>query len=484
MTHLRKPHLQLELTSEELRKLGYAAIDEMVKHYDNIGRQTVTHTADRATMEKLLREPIPNRPTSPEAVLEQTIHDVFGNVMHNQHPRFFAFVPGPSNAVSAVADMLTAGFNAFAGTWLEASGAGMVEVLTIEWLLEMMGLPTDPGGGIFTSGGSTANLQALHVARYHACDTDDTNAVFYYSDQTHSSIDRATRIMGLRLEQVRRLPSDENYHINLDELRAAIAEDRAAGKIPVCVVANAGTTNTGAVDPLHALADLCAAENIWLHVDAAYGGAAVLTEQGAALLDGIGRAHSVTFDPHKWLFQPYEMGCLLVRDRRQLRDAFLLVPEYLADTDKGEENVNFFDYGVQLTRGFRALKLWMSLKVFGVDAFREAIAWGFEQGELAAQMIAENPRWQMVSGPQMGIVNFRYVPEGEWEGAALDDLQQDIVNEIVASGWAMIATTVLKGKKVIRLIFINPRTTEDEIHETIDRLAAIGERLAAERQHA
>jgi glutamate/tyrosine decarboxylase-like PLP-dependent enzyme len=480
MTHLRKPHSQLELTPEELRKLGYSVIDEMVKHYYSIGEQTVTHTADRATMEKLLREPIPDHPTPPQDVLEQTINDVFSNVMHNQHPRFFAFVPGPSNAVSAVADMLTAGFNAFAGTWLEASGASMIEVLTLEWLLEMMNMPVETGGGIFTSGGSTANLQALHVARYHACGDDDTNGVVYYSDQTHSSIDRATRLMGLRPEQVRRLPSDDHYRINVDALRAAIAEDRAAGKIPFCVVANAGTTNTAAVDPLNALADLCAEEKIWLHVDAAYGGAAMLTEQGEALLKGIGRADSITFDPHKWMFQPYEMGCLLVRDRRQLRDAFLLVPEYLKDTEKGEENVNFFDYGVQLTRGFRALKLWMSLKVFGVDAFREAVSWGFEQGELAAQFIEQNPRWKLISGPQMGVVNFRYVPEGEWSADALDTLQQQIVDAIVASGWAMIATTILKNKKVIRLIMINPRTTEDELRETVDRLAALGEQISAE----
>ncbi len=478
MTHLRKPHATLELTPDELRKLGYAVIDEMVNHYYGMMDEAVTHTADRATLESLLREPIPQRPTPPEQVLEQAINDVFGHVMYTEHPRFFAFVPSPSNAVSAIADMLAAGYNAFAGTWLEASGAAMVEVQTLEWLLELVGLPTDTGGGIFTSGGSLANLTALHAARHAHCADDDTRGVIYYSDQTHSSVDRATRIMGLRPGQVRRLPSDGDFRLRVDDLRRAIAADRANGLTPFCVVANAGTTNTGTVDPLIELADLCAEETIWLHVDAAYGGASVLSEQHKSLLAGIERADSVTVDPHKWLFQPYELGCLLVRDRRKLRQAFLLVPEYLKDTDKGEENVNFYDYGVQLTRGFRALKLWMSLKVFGLDAFRQAVDWGFEQAEIAAQFLAQNPRWQVVAGPQMGVINFRYVPEREMSPEAVDALQQAIVNEIVASGWAMIATTILKGKKVIRLVLINPRTTTDDIRETIDRLAASGERLS------
>jgi aromatic-L-amino-acid decarboxylase len=246
------------------------------------------------------------------------------------------------------------------------------------------------------------------------------------------------------------------------------------------VVANAGTTNTATVDPLPELADLCAAEGVWLHIDGAYGAASILADQGRDLLQGIDRADSVTVDPHKWLFQPYEMGCLLVRDRRQLREAFLLVPEYLADTAKGEEDVNFYDYGVQLTRGFKALKLWMSLKVFGLDAFREAVEWGFAQGEIVEALLRQQPHWQIVTGAQMGVINFRYVPDADLSDSDLDALQQAIVNGIVASGYAMVATTVLKGRKVIRLILINPRTTEDELVETVERLTALGEQLSQE----
>ncbi|MEO0560518.1 MAG: aminotransferase class I/II-fold pyridoxal phosphate-dependent enzyme [Chloroflexota bacterium] len=472
MAHLSKPHARLELTPDELRNLGYAVVDQMVEHYVQLSDLPVTTTRHRADLEALLREPMPREPTAPGKVLQQTVEDVFGNVMFTEHPRFFAFVPGPSNSVSAVADMLVAGYNAFAGTWLEASGAGMVEVLVIDWLREMIGMP-EGTGGVLTSGGSLANLQAIHTARHAALGDDDTQGVMYYSDQTHSSVDRATRILGLRPDQVRRLPSDDAYRVDVDALRAAIREDKAVGRVPFCVVANAGTTNTAAVDPLAELADLCAAEGVWLHVDGAYGAAAALTAEGRALLKGIERADSVTVDPHKWLFQPYEMGCLLVRDRRALRNAFLLVPEYLADTAGDEDDVNFYDYGVQLTRGFRALKLWMSLKVFGADAFAEAVDWGFQQGEIVAGLLREDTHWEIVSGPQMGVINFRYAPGGDHTPAAIDALQQDIVNDIVASGYAMVATTVLKGRKVVRLILINPRTTEDELVETVERLTAM-----------
>jgi aromatic-L-amino-acid decarboxylase len=479
MTHLTKPHARLELTPEELRDLGYAAVDEMVRHYYALHDLPVTTTRSRSDLEVMLREPIPDTPTAPQDVLQQTIEDVFGNVMFTEHPRFFAFVPGPSNGVSAVADMLVAGYNAFAGTWMEASGAAMIEVLVLDWLRDLIGMPKSTGG-VFTSGGSMANLQAIHVARHVKLGEDDTNGVLYYSDQTHSSVDRATRVLGLRPDQVRRLPANEHFQLDVDTLRTAIREDKAAGRVPFCVVANAGTTNTATVDPLPELADLCAAEGVWLHIDGAYGAASILADQGRDLLQGIDRADSVTVDPHKWLFQPYEMGCLLVRDRRQLREAFLLVPEYLADTAKGEEDVNFYDYGVQLTRGFKALKLWMSLKVFGLDAFREAVTWGFEQGEIVEALLRQQPHWQIVTGAQMGVINFRYVPDIDLSDSDLDGLQQAIVNGIVASGYAMVATTVLKGQKVIRLILINPRTTEDELVETVERLTALGEHLSQE----
>ncbi len=481
MNEVSRPHATLELNREQLRQLGYSIIDEMVKHYDSLPDQLIGMTKDRPSLEALLREPLPLTPQDPHEVLERAVQDVFGNTIKSQHTRFFAFVPGPSNSVSALADMLAAGFNAFSGSWYESSGPSMVELVTVDWLRQLIGMP-ETTVGTFTSGGSVANLSAIHVARHHHLGINDQDGVIYYSDQTHSSIDRAVRILGLRNHQVRRLPSDSRYRLSVDMLYGAVTSDKAAGLKPFCVIANAGTTNTGAVDDLEAIADLCQEEGLWMHVDGAYGASAALSERGKALLKGIERADSVTIDPHKWLFQPYEIGCLLVKEGTLLRDAFRLVPEYLKDMDKSDDMVNYWDYGLQLTRGFRALKLWMSFKVFGVEAFRDAVDWGIEQAEFVQQLLEANPRWEIITAAQIGIINFRYVPEGLVTSEFLNTLQQRIVDDLLASEYAVIATTILKKRKVIRLILINPRTTVEEIQATIQRLTQLGEQYSVTLQ--
>jgi len=228
-------------------------------------------------------------------------------------------------------------------------------------------------------------------------------------------------VLGYREEQLRKVPSDIEFRLDLAELRRAVEADRAAGRIPFCVVANAGTTNTGAVDPLSKLADYCRGERLWLHVDGAFGAAAVLSERGRAILRGLGRADSLSLDPHKWLFQPYEIGCILVRDEGWLRETFHILPEYLTDIEGQAGEVNFCDRGIQLTRGFRALKLWMSLNVFGRAGFEEAINRGFELAEIAEAALRRTPGWEVVAPAQMGILTFRCTPEGV-TGQALNRL--------------------------------------------------------------
>ncbi|HMB89726.1 MAG TPA: aminotransferase class I/II-fold pyridoxal phosphate-dependent enzyme, partial [Rhodothermales bacterium] len=332
-------------------------------------------------------------------------------------------------------------------------------------------------GGLCVSGGSMANLTALAVARHARLADDMTGAVIYYSDQTHSSIDRGLRVLGFAPEQIRRLPSDEHFRLDLHALREAVRSDRATGRVPFCVVANAATTNTGAVDPFVELADFCHAENLWLHADGAYGVAGVLCKQGRTALAGLDRVDSLSLDPHKWLFQPYEIGCVLVRDRRLLRDTFHILPEYLLDTQGPDEEVNFADYGIQLTRSFRALKLWLSFKIFGVAAFREAVAHGFRLAEVAEQTLTKMPDWVLTSPAQMSIVSFRYAP-AEQSAAAQDALNVEIVERMSADGFAMLSTTVLRDQTVIRLCPINPRTTEDEVHTTLHRLDAFAHTLS------
>jgi glutamate/tyrosine decarboxylase-like PLP-dependent enzyme len=374
-----------------------------------------------------------------------------------------------------MADALVAGFNPFAGTWLEASGPAQVEIVTVDWLRQICGLPPT-GGGHFVTGGSTANLTALAVARHIKLSDKMENAVVYFSDQTHSSVERALRLLGFARDQMHKIPSDDTLRLSVSTLQQVIEKDQAEGYRPFCVVGNAGTTNTGAVDPLPELAGFCAREGLWLHVDASYGGAALLSQKGQEVLTGIERVDSLSLDPHKWLFQPYEIGCVLLRDVSLLRRTFHIQPEYLEDTSRVDEEVNFYEYGIQLTRSFRALKLWLSLKIFGVAAFRQAIERGIKLAELAEQEIRRLPSWELVTPAQLGIVTFQFSAE-DASATEINSINRRIVDEAIKDGFAFISSTTLKGRTVLRLCTINPRTTETDILETLHRLEQYGKRL-------
>ncbi|MEO5929283.1 MAG: aminotransferase class I/II-fold pyridoxal phosphate-dependent enzyme [Candidatus Kapaibacterium sp.] len=469
-------HERLTLSADEMRRMGYRVIDMLVEHFEQLGNLPVAGGMGRKELELLLREPPPGKGRSMDDVLDRVGRDVFGNMSHVDHPRFFAYVPGPGNFVGAMANALAAGFNPFAGAWATAAGAAEIELVTVEWLREICGLPAS-AGGTFVSGGSMANLTAIAAARHALPEEDIQQAVIYASDQAHSSIERGARILGFRRDQLRLIPADEDFRMPVEALRRAIAEDRAAGRRPFVLVANGGTTNTGAVDPLPELAAIRDDERLWLHVDGAYGAAAALTERGRRALAGIELADSVSLDPHKWLFQPFECGCILLRDAQLLKDTFRLVPEYLKDSDLSAEEVNFRDWGVQLTRGFRGLDLWMSIQVFGLDAFRAAIDRGMDLALLAERRLRAAPSWRVVTSTGLGIVTFRFIAENRAEGE-LDDINRRIAGECLANGHAMLSTTVLRGETVLRLCTINPRTSDDDILGTIDRLEIIGRRIA------
>lgn len=470
---------KLSLTTEEMRELGYRAVDILVEHFATLRDKPVTRKADRAHMESLFREPLPEHGMPPLDVLKRVERDIFGHTMHVDHPRFFAFVPSPSNFVSAVADALCSGFNVFAGTWLEASAPAEVELVTLDWLRQLFGLP-DSAGGLFTSGGSVANLTGLALARHIKLANSVEGAVIYCSDQTHSSIDRAVRVLGFAPDQLLRLPSNDEFQLDLPSVSRAIAADRAAGRNPFCVVANAGTTNTGAVDSLPELATLCAREGLWLHCDGAFGAAAIFCTRGRALLDGIERVDSLSLDPHKWLFQPFEIGCLLVRQMAGLKEAFHVMPEYLKDTEGLPDEVNFCDFGIQLTRSFRALKLWMSLQVFGRAGFERAVLHGFELADLAAQVLDDMADWEVVTAPRLGVLTFRCRPASV-PSNAVDHLNRALVDAIQDDGFTMIVSTELRGRPVLRMCPINPRTTEEDIRATFERLDRLQQDLATSR---
>jgi len=294
----------------------------------------------------------------------------------------------------------------------------------------------------------------------------------YGSDQTHSSLFRAMRILGWQKDQFRRLESDVQYRIRPQELQEAVEKDRARGLVPFCVIANAGTTNTGAIDPLTDLAEICSREKLWLHADGAYGAAALFCERGRKLLHGLERTDSFTLDPHKWLFQPFDCALLMVRDRKTLRHAFHVhedEAEYLRDAREKKEEVNLWDYSPELTRPFRALKLWMSLQIFGAMTFEEALERTFYLAEFAEREILSRRGWEIVSPAQMAVVTFRQVAQGE-STEQTNARQRRIALRMQKEGLALVLTTELRGNAVLRMCTINPRTTDDDIRRTVEAL--------------
>ena len=347
-------------------------------------------------MEALLRQPLPETGADFAALLAQFDQVVAPHACRINHPRFLAFVPSAPSVAATLGDWLCAAANFFAGVWLEAAGPTQVELVVLEWFCQWLNLPAGTQG-LLTSGGSEANLTALVVAREQLGREQRDRAVLYVSQERHWSIDRAAHIMGLRADQVQRLAVDAGFQLAPATLLDAITRDRGAGLYPWAVVANAGATSTGAVDPLDALADVCSRERLWFHVDAAYGWSAVLTDEGQTALQGIHRADSVTLDPHKWLAQTYEVGCVLVRDGPLLARTFAMNPAYMQDVGAGEDEVNFADRGLALTRRFRALKVWLSLRVLGLGWFRQLVRHGLDLARLAEALLRQHPEFEVLA---------------------------------------------------------------------------------------
>lgn len=468
----------LALGVEDMRRLGYAVIDAIVERHAGLGGGPLINTPDGSNPGiDLADRPIPQHPQDPVAALRTVEAQVLSDVKPVSDPRFFGYIPGPSNFVGAMADALVSGFNVFAGTANYGHGPAQVEARAIRWLCDLAGLPPE-AGGTFVSGGSVGNLSALALARHRLLQDNTDGARIYCSQETHSSIERGLKILGFAPGQLVQLPCDGGLRIDPAALEARIGEDRAAGQRPFLIVANAGTTSTGAVDPLSALADISEAQGLWLHVDGAYGGAALLSPRKRESFAGIDRAHSITMDQHKWFFQPFECASLLVREMDWLRDMFFALPAYLKDSAKTAEGVNYRDYGVQLTRGLRALKLWMSLEVFGERAFQAAVEHGLAMAEHVQSRLETDARWRVMAPATLAIVAFRYQHAGMDE-ASLDGLNDRINRELVESGCAFTTTTEVKGRKSLRLCTINPRITPELLDDVLSKMGEIGDRLSA-----
>lgn len=458
MAHVERPAdtLSPSLTPEQMRRLGYRVVDAVV---DRLAGRAESAAADWVPAEELIADlggPVPLAGSDTDAALDRMVR-ALAYKQHLDHPRYFARVPGPSSYAAILGDWLSTGFNATATSWATAPGPSAIEYVVLDWLRSLLGLP-EGTDSIMVSGGAMANLTALAAARDAA-----GPGVAYLSDQTHSVLPRGLALLGVPDEDVRILPSDADLRFDLAALAAAVTADRARGRRPWLVAATAGTTNTGAVDPLGELADFCAAQGLWLHVDGAYGGPVALTGEGRAAMTGIERADSLVLDPHKWLFQPVDAGCVFIRRPGTLLETFSVDPEYLTDVTARTGPGDYRNRSPEMTRRARAVKLWLTFTVYGLDSIRAAISTCLDLARYAEEQVRESGHWDLVTPAQCGIVTFALRGAGAAE-------HQARAAALAADGRAAVTTTTLGGRSVLRLCLINPLTTRADIDATLREL--------------
>ncbi len=472
----KQKSVALQMSPEDMLDLAKKAAEILVKRMENLPEDLAWDGDFQQPLEVKLKEEPPEEGRPADEVIDQATRDILPNAARLDHPRSFAFIPSSPTWPGILADFMAAGYNFNTCNWLCASGPSEVELVVIDWIRRWIGYPDD-AGGLLTSGGSAAILDAFVAAREAAGNPE--RGTVYMSNQSHKAQVRAARIIGIRAEYIRLIPTDQHFRLDMDALVRAVAEDRAAGLEPIIICANAGAPSTGAIDPLEAVADFCQAEGLWMHADAAYGGFAVVSEKGKALLRGIERADSINLDAHKWFFQPYEAGCLLLKDVGKLEHVFQVHQDVLQDTIWGANHPSFSDRGLQLSRSARALKIWMSVQTFGMAAFRDAVSNGMELAARAEAYIDQSSVLESLNPASLGIVCFRVNPANEGSDSSLDEdylakLNQQMLARVFWEDRALMSSTTLSETFSLRLCIINHNTTWVDVRETLEAIERFG----------
>ncbi|MCB9455248.1 MAG: aminotransferase class V-fold PLP-dependent enzyme [Anaerolineaceae bacterium] len=465
----------IDLSPDEFRQLGYQAIDLLAEQLAAVRDLPARQPIAADLRGRLLEQPLPETESDPAALLKVFARDVPPYPMGNSSPRFFAWVNSPPAPLGVLAELLAAGMNPSVAGGDHA--ATYIEHAVLNWLKAIMTFPAS-AGAVLASGGSVANLIALGVMRHvktggsirgQGFQDQTAPMVIYTSTQGHGCIQKAVEILGFGSAYLRKIPVDSGYRMNLDALRAQVQADRAAGLLPVCVAASAGTVNTGAIDPLDGIADLCVAEQLWFHVDGAYGGLGILVEP--SLYKGIERADSLAIDPHKWLYMPVECGCVMVKDAQAMRDSYSLVPSYLRDDTAMPW---FSEFSIQQTRGFKALKLWLVMQQIGVEGYRDLLRHDMVLAKSLQAKIRARDDFELVAAGPLSVTCFRYKRQGM---ADLDGLNRKLAETVQREGKAFLTTTELNGQLVLRACIVNFRTTEADLDILLDAIAEAGGRV-------
>lgn len=492
--------VDLDMMPSEFRRLGYRVVDMMADYFEGIRDRAVFPPHTSAEVEAAFEEELPLQGQPADAILDEWQELVLPHTTHLGSPRYFGYVNGSGTMIGVLAEALAASVNMNPGGWKPAPAATEIERRTIRWIAEAIGYSTDCGG-LFTSGGTMANYTGIMTALRNLApyDTtqhglqqpDSTRFKVYMSDhEGHVSIERVADLMNLGRESVRLIPSRGDFTMDPAQLEIALDEDLAAGEFPLCVVAQVGSINVGAIDPLNRIADICQARGVWLHADGACGAVGAMLPELKQAYAGLERADSVTLDPHKWLYIPYECGCILVRDSEKLRRAFSMSAPYLRGTLPTEyTGMDYFEYGPQMSRGFKALKVWMTLKHYGLEGYRTLLRQNISCAHYLDQLVRSSQDFEALHEPSLYIYSFRYAPPDmlpDSEAAVevresaemeLDNLNQAIADEIQLSGDAFIMTSKVHDRIVLRMSICSHRTELEDIRRVFESLRDLGERL-------
>jgi aromatic-L-amino-acid/L-tryptophan decarboxylase len=471
---------------DDMRSLAHSMVDDMLDYLEQVGERPVWIPPPSESIAQIGGS-VPKTASYPEDVYSQFKQHILPYTKGNISPRHFSWVEGNGTVMGMMADMLAAGMNP--NVTIGDHMAMYVDQAVVDWCRQIMGMP-ETTSGMLVSGGSLANITALTVARNHLLNgsirsrglmQSGTQLVVYCSSETHNCVNKAVEVLGIGSDYLRLIPVNGDFRINTLELREQIAEDRISGLYPFCIIGNAGTVNTGAIDPLDELLQIARDEDMWFHVDGAFGSVAKLTEEFAPTLKAIEQADSLAFDLHKWFYVNYEVGCVLIRDRKIHRNAFKLNANYLLSHDRGLASgpETLSNYGLELSRGFKALKVWMSLKEHGVDRYKEVVTRNIRQARYLGEMVSNEPNFELMTPVTLNIVCFRYRFE-TGDTNADNQLNRELLMRLHESGVATPSYTILDGKYCIRVNITNHRTQKADLDMMMDGLRKEGERLKNE----
>ena len=475
---------------DAVRELGHRMVDDMMTYLSEIRDRPVWRPIPE-DVKAHFEESLPQESLSSVEVYDEFLEFIRPYPTGNIHPRFWGWVMGTGTTTGMLAEMLAAGMNPNVGGADHI--ANYVEAQVIRWFIEAFGFPPS-SSGLLVSGGSMANLVGLTVARNTKAGFDiraegvrhsPLPFTIYGSTETHNSVQKAVELLGLGHKAFRKIPVNDSFQIDIETLESTIAEDRAQGYQPICIIGNAGTVNTGALDDLDTLGDICAKENLWFHIDGAFGSLAALSPELAHLVQGLSRADSLAFDLHKWMYMPFEIGCALVREEESHRKSFSLSADYLEHTERGVGAGKrwFSDYGIQLTRGFRALKAWMSIKEHGIRKYGRLIKQNVDQAMYLSDLIDTSENLELLVPTSLNVVCFRYYADDVDEDL-LNAINREILFRLHESGLVVPSYTTLKGKYALRVAITNHRSQRSDFDILVDEVKKIGKAIIEEEQSA